>query len=49
MKPPVQLKHEWRLRNDLECHGDLVSRLMMRIAEVVTWLIGVINLLTKSA
>ena len=32
----------------LEGHGDLVSRLVMGIIGVIIWLIGVINLLTKS-
>ena len=29
-------------------HGDLVSRLIMGIIGVTIWVIGVINLLTKS-
>ena len=32
----------------LECYGDLISRLIMGIIWVIKWLIGVINLLTKS-
>ena len=32
----------------LEGHGDLVSRLVMGIIGVIIWLIGMINLLTKS-
>ena len=32
----------------LEGHGDLVSKLIMGITGFITWLIGVINLLTKS-
>ena len=32
----------------LEGHGDLVSRLIMEISGVTIWVIGVINLLTKS-
>ena len=36
------------LRDYLEGHGDLVSRLMIRITRVTIWVIGVINLLTKS-
>ena len=32
----------------LEGQGDLVSRLMIRIIRVTIWVIGVINLLTKS-
>ena len=32
----------------LEGHGDLVSRLIMGITGVIIWLIGVIDLLTKS-
>ena len=32
----------------LEGHGDLVSRLIMGISRVVIWIIGFINLLTKS-
>ena len=31
----------------LEGHGDLVNRLIMGIAGVMIWLIGVINLLAK--
>ena len=32
----------------LEGHGDLVSRLILGIIKVTIWVIGVINLLTKS-
>ena len=32
----------------LEGHGDLVSRLIRGITRVTIWVIGVINLLTKS-
>ena len=32
----------------LEGHGDFVSRLITDISGVVIWLMGVINLLTKS-
>ena len=32
----------------LEGQGDLVSRLIMGIIRVTIWVIGVINLLTKS-
>ena len=32
----------------LEGHGDLVNTLMMGIIGAIFWLIGVINLLTKS-
>ena len=32
----------------LEGHGDLVSGLVIRITRVTIWVIGVINLLTKS-
>ena len=32
----------------LEGQGDLVSRLMMGIIRITIWVIGVINLLTKS-
>ena len=32
----------------LEGQGDLASRLVVRIARVTVWVIGVINLLTKS-
>ena len=31
-----------------EGHGDLVSRLIVRIASATIWVIGVMNLLTKS-
>ena len=33
---------------NLEGHGDLVSRSIMGIFEAIIWLIGVINLLAKS-
>ena len=32
----------------MEGHGDLISRLIVRIPRVTIWVIGVINLLTKS-
>ena len=32
----------------MEGHGNLVSRLLIVITRVTTWIIGVINLLTKS-
>ena len=32
----------------LDGHGDLVSRLIIGIIGVIIWLIGLINLLTKS-
>ena len=32
----------------LEGQGDLVTRLIMGITKVITWVIGVTNLLTKS-
>ena len=32
----------------LEGHGDLLSRLIIRISRVTVWVIGVLNLLTKS-
>ena len=32
----------------LEGHGDIVSRLISRINRLTIWVIGVINLLTKS-
>ena len=32
----------------LEGQGDLVSRLIMQMARVTIWVIGVVNLLTKS-
>ena len=34
--------------NYLEGQGDLVSRLIMGIIRVTIWVIGIINLLTKS-
>ena len=34
--------------NYLEGQGDLISRLIMGIIRVTIWVIGVINLLTKS-
>ena len=34
-------------RSYLEGQGDAVSRSIMRISRVTTWLMGVINLLTK--
>ena len=36
------------MRSYLEGQGDLVSRLIMGISGVTIWVIGVINLLTKS-
>ena len=35
--------------NNLEGHGDLVSGLILGIIGVIKWLLGVINLLAKSA
>ena len=32
----------------LEGQGDLVSRLIIRIIQVIIWVIGVLNLFTKS-
>ena len=34
---------------DLEGHRDLVSRQIIKIIGLITWLMGVIHLLTKSA
>ena len=42
---PSNLKRDWSL---LGGQGDLVTRLIMEIAGVTIWVIGVINLLTKS-
>ena len=36
------------IRVYLEGHGDLVSRLTLRITRVTIWVIWAINLLTKS-
>ena len=33
----------------LECHGDLVSGLIITITRVIIWVVGVINLLAKSS
>ena len=35
-------------RSYLEGQGDLVSRLVTEISRVITWVTGVINLLTKA-
>ena len=43
MVPLVVVFHTY-----LEGQGDLVSRLFMGISRVTIWVIGVINLLTKS-
>ena len=42
------LSQEALKRIYLEGHGDLVSRLIIRITRVTTWVFGVMNLLTKS-
>ena len=46
----LQLRMEeiWHQLVYLECHGDLLTGLIMGIIRVTIWIIGVINLLTKS-
>ena len=48
----LQFPREWDLKDPLWLYlggqGDLVSRLIMGINGVTIWVIGVINLLTKS-
>ena len=48
MQKQLQMKQAyWTVHGYLEGHGDLVSRLIMRVTGVTIWAIGVISILTK--